>query len=370
MKLFTGVVYTCLGIVSAIVLSQALLAWTNPTVLPGVGGGPISSLNGNVGIGTASPGGKLHINDGVMIIDKDYGIRGDGFNTGARNYIWALSSIYPDRGISYYEGTPDYISIHPGSTTSVLAVTDTGNVGIGTTGPNNKLTVNGGLNVTGAISGGTGLTLSDESTYKRIQSYETEPLSINPLGNNVGIGTTSPGELLSLGLAGTTKGVISLAGDTSGKIIIQPAATAGTYTLTLPTAQGAASTNLQNDGAGNLSWAAAASAPFAPTDVKKTTASHNGNFGSYAAMKTWIQTNGCADYHVCDSVELTRWAQAGGAYPNSCMYNTGVSASGTGNYNDCTNWTSVSTLDRAAVWSSAGVTNQTCYSGGYVCCCK
>jgi hypothetical protein len=42
MKLFTGVVYTCLGIVSAIVLGQAILAWTNPLVLPGVGGGAIS----------------------------------------------------------------------------------------------------------------------------------------------------------------------------------------------------------------------------------------------------------------------------------------------------------------------------------------
>lgn len=77
-------------------------------------------------------------------------------------------------------------------------------------------------------------------------------------GGNVGIGTVAPGELLSLGLAGTTKGVLSLAGNTSGKIIIQPAAAAGTYTLTLPTAQGAASTSLQNDGAGNLSWVAAA----------------------------------------------------------------------------------------------------------------
>ncbi|MEK7195776.1 MAG: prepilin-type N-terminal cleavage/methylation domain-containing protein [Patescibacteria group bacterium] len=76
---------------------------------------------------------------------------------------------------------------------------------------------------------------------------------------NVGVGNTSPGELLSLGTAGTTKGVLSLSGNTSGKIIIQPAAIAGSYTLTLPNAQGGASTSLQNDGLGNLSWASGGS---------------------------------------------------------------------------------------------------------------
>ena len=55
---------------------------------------------------------------------------------------------------------------------------------------------------------------------------------------NVGISTTSPSELLALGTAGTTGGVISFAGATSGKAIIQPPAVAGTPTLTLPTSTG------------------------------------------------------------------------------------------------------------------------------------
>jgi hypothetical protein len=288
-----------------------------------------------------------------------------------------------------------------------------GNVGIGTTSPTNILslgnasarkfwientaagtvgraltiaaggTVAGTANITGGnlilqAGLGTGTGASDISfqtgtTLTTGTTLQTMSTKMTILGNgNVGIGTASPGELLSLGLAGTTKGVISLAGNTSGKIIIQPAATAGTYTLTLPTAQGAASTNLQNDGAGNLSWAAAAaSAPFAPTDVKKTTATHNGNFGGYAAMKTWIQTNGCSGYHVCDSVELTRWAQAGGAYPNSCIYNSGTFGfDGVGSVRDCTNWTSVSTLDKAARWGLTGVYGSACYSDAAVCCCN
>jgi len=75
------------------------------------------------------------------------------------------------------------------------------------------------------------------------------------LRGNVGIGTTAPGELLSLGTAGTTKGVLSLAGVTSGKIIIQPADVAGSYTLTLPTTVGGAGqvlTDIAGDGV--LGW--------------------------------------------------------------------------------------------------------------------
>jgi hypothetical protein len=83
----------------------------------------------------------------------------------------------------------------------------------------------------------------------------TNVLNVDTTNGRLGIGTTAPGELLSLGLAGTTKGVLSLAGNTSGKIIIQPQAAAGTYTLTLPATAGGANQFLQTDGSGNLSWA-------------------------------------------------------------------------------------------------------------------
>jgi hypothetical protein len=75
------------------------------------------------------------------------------------------------------------------------------------------------------------------------------------LNGNVGIGTTTPGELLSLGSSGVTKGVLSLAGNTSGKVIIQPAAAAGSYTLTLPTSLGSPGQVLTDvAGDGVLSW--------------------------------------------------------------------------------------------------------------------
>lgn len=72
----------------------------------------------------------------------------------------------------------------------------------------------------------------------------------------IGIGTSAPSTLLHLGLAGTTLGTLGLAGNTSGLVTIQPAAAAGTWTLTLPVNDGNAGQFLQTDGSGVTSWAA------------------------------------------------------------------------------------------------------------------
>ncbi|MCX8051231.1 MAG: hypothetical protein N3B17_04975 [Chlorobi bacterium] len=76
----------------------------------------------------------------------------------------------------------------------------TGNVGIGPsaiTGPQARLHVDGGaIAVTNSGTppgGGVGLGFgSITGNYRWIQSHDGQPLSINPLGNNVGIGTTTP----------------------------------------------------------------------------------------------------------------------------------------------------------------------------------
>ena len=93
----------------------------------------------------------------------------------------------------------------PLDVTGGLFVED-GNVGIGTTEPKAKLHV---VNIPedapqGKIEGGSLFLGSGESylklgyhgKYSWIQSYSSKPLAINPLGNNVGIGTTAPGARL------------------------------------------------------------------------------------------------------------------------------------------------------------------------------
>lgn len=63
----------------------------------------------------------------------------------------------------------------------------------------------------------------------------------------------------SFGTAGTESGILEINGSTSGTVTIQPAAAAGTYTLTLPTTDGNSGEFLQTDGSGVLTWGAGGS---------------------------------------------------------------------------------------------------------------
>jgi len=91
-----------------------------------------------------------------------------------------------------------------------LFINTSGNVGLGTTNPSYLVDVNGILRSTSNIflgaggTGGTGMTIDSISTYQRIQSWNSLPLVLNPLGNNVGIGTTSAGATLQVYASGTT----------------------------------------------------------------------------------------------------------------------------------------------------------------------
>ncbi len=62
---------------------------------------------------------------------------------------------------------------------------------------------------------------------------------------------------VQIGLAGTNLGILKMSGNTSGTVTLQPAAAAGTYTLTLPTTDGNSGEFLQTNGSGVLTWAAA-----------------------------------------------------------------------------------------------------------------
>ena len=131
-----------------------------------------------------------------------------------------------------------------------MRITSGGNVGIGTSSPSNKLYVvasgtattngdNSGLFVSHQTSGltndGIGVGSNGSASYKWIQSYNGS-LSLNPVGNNVLIGTTTDDTVNKLQVTGniTYSGIISQGGGiykVTGTFVLGGSATGTFYTF-------------------------------------------------------------------------------------------------------------------------------------------
>jgi hypothetical protein len=172
---------------------------------------------GYVGIGTTSPKSQLHIGattaDLISIGTTDY-----GGGTGE-----ALAGMKAGQLSGGLGGNLEFQTLHWSSapyalTTKMIILGNNGNVGIGTTSPNNKLDVQFGnasvynngsatsLIVGGGATGKTFLaigTSADASGYTSLQSVSASgsvygSLILNGTAGKVGIGTTNPDQLLSV----------------------------------------------------------------------------------------------------------------------------------------------------------------------------
>ncbi|GIV53724.1 MAG: hypothetical protein KatS3mg039_0242 [Candidatus Kapaibacterium sp.] len=212
-------------------------------------GGALSQNNANffwdntntrLGIGTNAPSHRLHVHapsyNAINVTSADNtgaGIRFDASGSSGGQTFTVLST---GTGAGAGAGKLGFFD-ETGSLYRMVIEGTTGHVGIGTTAPSQRLHVDGGqIAVTGSSAPpgpGPGLQLgSINGSYRWIQSYDNQPLAINPLGNNVGIGTTTPSTALHVAQDNATPGggQLTVSGKTNqNKQIIVGFNTTGDY---------------------------------------------------------------------------------------------------------------------------------------------
>ena len=182
-----------------------ILKTTGATVL-GLGtnnNNDVMVLNGsNVGIGTASPDAKLDV-----FGTTDFGIKISSDTTDADTWLTFQESSVDAMKILYNGTNNEMIIRDEVGDADLVTIERAGNVGIGVTDPDAKLELKGASEGVGSSNGILSIQTAStnglrfgvlDTDHSWIQSYGGLPLSINPVGNNVGIGTVSPSSLLHL----------------------------------------------------------------------------------------------------------------------------------------------------------------------------
>jgi len=181
--------------------------WINPLTI---------DENGDVGIGTSDISrAKLEVKglpesgasvaifgqkQGISIAQSwpligfnSYYVPGIGWKSISDGYAGAIGLDSGSGAIKFYRGTNNTIADQDVTLTESMSITNDGVININNSSAS-PLGLGGGLKIG-----------SYGTTYKWIQSYDYNPLSINPLGNGVAIGKTIPVSGFSLDVNGNTR---------------------------------------------------------------------------------------------------------------------------------------------------------------------
>jgi hypothetical protein len=178
----------------------------------------VSYFDGNVGIGTTSPGAKLDVIGGSLKVSDTYATV-KIIGTGGLSRVFLGDTADEDVGYLEYNHISNYFRIGVNAAER-MRIDSSGNVGIGVTNPNGKLEVNGIVKI-GNVT--TGLSMNGSSATEflisgadtggnawnsiHIKADGNDGLFIEKDTNNVGIGTTSPSKRLDIRTSGTGDGI-------------------------------------------------------------------------------------------------------------------------------------------------------------------
>ena len=235
-------------ILSALVATTIVLAWTEPSQAPTGGNAPaplnVSSasqyksgalgiggllrgysnaiFDGNVGIGTASPSQKLHVAGNARITGL---ANCNTIDTDASGNLACGTDETGGTGGVTGSGIANYVSKWTaGTTLGNSIIYDNGNVGIGTTGPGYKLDVQGGgIRASGWTRIGNAaaeaIQFETQGTFHRVAfsnlrfwDWDTGGDMVTFENGNVGIGITNPSQKLDVAGRGYFSDKIGTAG--------------------------------------------------------------------------------------------------------------------------------------------------------------
>jgi predicted heme/steroid binding protein len=163
---------------------------------------------GNVGIGTTSP-----VTFGTRNLDVNAGSGGSAYIVARANSNGGTVELAFDTDAGYLSTKSNHPLIIRTNDVERMRITSGGDVGVGLTAPLSKLHVNGTMQVGYVDASNTAMEFywNGASSYGRIQTYSSSALSLNPLGNNVLIGTSTNGssKLRVVGLPTSSSGLSS-----------------------------------------------------------------------------------------------------------------------------------------------------------------